>query len=122
MFCESCGNKLLPDAKFCDSCGAAVTRQAAPESAPVQPAPQAYTYAPADVVTEKPSVGFVDAVKLYFKNFTNFSGRSRRSEYWYATLFVTIVNTLVSMIVPDLSWLPVLVFMIWTFTRITCLS
>ena len=40
----------------------------------------------------RPGVGFGDAIKLYFNNFTNFSGRARRSEYWFAYLFVWIVN------------------------------
>lgn len=40
----------------------------------------------------KPSVGFVEAGKLYFNNITNFSGRSRRSEYWMACLFLMVVS------------------------------
>lgn len=28
-------------------------------------------------------VGIVDAVKLFFTNYTNFSGRSTRSEFWW---------------------------------------
>lgn len=34
----------------------------------------------------RPSVGFVDAVKLMFKNYANFYGRSSRSEFWWAYL------------------------------------
>ncbi len=43
-------------------------------------------------------VGFGDAVKLFFKNFTNFSGRSTRSEYWYVVLFNWIVSMAISFI------------------------
>ncbi|MBR5126330.1 MAG: DUF805 domain-containing protein, partial [Oscillospiraceae bacterium] len=32
-------------------------------------------------------LGFVEAIKLFFQNFTNFSGRARRSEYWWVCLF-----------------------------------
>lgn len=39
-----------------------------------------------------PSVGFVEAGKLYFQNATNFKGRARRSEYWMAILFLMAVN------------------------------
>lgn len=39
-----------------------------------------------------PQTGFIEAIRLYFKNYANFSGRSRRSEYWFATLFVFLVN------------------------------
>lgn len=37
-------------------------------------------------------VGFVDAIKLFFNNYTNFKGRSTRSEYWYAVLFQIAVE------------------------------
>ena len=93
MFCKHCGNQLPDNAKFCDSCGA--------------PAPNQEAEIPtceAEVVS-KASVGFVDAIRLYFKNYANFSGRSRRSEYWYAYLFAIILNTLFGMILPDLAWI-----------------
>ncbi len=35
-------------------------------------------------------VGFIEAIKLFFKNYVNFSGRSTRSEFWFAYLFVMI--------------------------------
>ena len=41
-----------------------------------------------------PSVSFVEAVKSGFRNYANFSGRARRSEYWYWVLF-TVLGTLV---------------------------
>lgn len=34
---------------------------------------------------------FVDAIEHVFSNYANFSGRARRSEYWYYTLFYWIV-------------------------------
>lgn len=37
-------------------------------------------------------VGFVDAIKLFFKNYANFNGRSTRSEYWYVALFNAIIS------------------------------
>ena len=49
----------------------------------------------------KPSVGFGEAISLFFSNYANFSGRARRSEYWYAYLF----NLLLSMFV---AWIPVI--------------
>ena len=41
---------------------------------------------------EPKKVGFVDAIKLFFSNYANFSGRSRRSEYWWIVLFNFIVQ------------------------------
>ena len=32
-------------------------------------------------------VGFKEALKLFWQNYVNFKGRSRRSEYWYMTLW-----------------------------------
>jgi uncharacterized membrane protein YhaH (DUF805 family) len=36
-------------------------------------------------------MNFFEAVSSGFRNYVNFSGRAVRSEYWYWTLFVTIV-------------------------------
>lgn len=43
-------------------------------------------------MSETPSVSFISAIKLFFSNYTNFKGRSRRSEYWWAILFVNLVS------------------------------
>ena len=37
-------------------------------------------------------VGFPEAVRLFFTRFADFHGRSRRSEYWWAILFVCLVS------------------------------
>lgn len=37
-------------------------------------------------------VGFVDAVKLFYKRYTDFKGRSSRSEFWWAGLYQTVVG------------------------------
>ncbi|MFJ3956347.1 DUF805 domain-containing protein [Arthrobacter sp. NPDC090010] len=39
----------------------------------------------------RPSVGFVDAIKLAFSNYANFKGRAGRSEYWWWFLFRAVV-------------------------------
>ena len=43
-------------------------------------------------------VGFGEAVKLFFSNYVNFSARSTRSEYWYATLFGILISIPLSVI------------------------
>lgn len=45
-------------------------------------------------------VGFGEAIKLFFVNYVNFTGRSTASEYWWAFLF----NFLVSLCI---GWIPV---------------
>ncbi|MBI5974285.1 DUF805 domain-containing protein [Staphylococcus canis] len=42
-------------------------------------------------MNEMPQVGFLEAYKLFWKNYVNFKGRSRRSEYWWVALWHTIV-------------------------------
>lgn len=47
------------------------------------------------------SVSFGEAIKLYFQNYVNFEGRATKSEYWFAFLFVFLVNLAVV-------WIPVI--------------
>ncbi|MEJ7541402.1 DUF805 domain-containing protein [Staphylococcus intermedius] len=53
---------------------------------------------------EAPKVGFVEAFKLYWTNYVNFKGRSRRSEYWWVMLWHAII------IVPSLFLAVLLMF------------
>lgn len=48
----------------------------------------------------KAQVGFIDAVMLAFKKSFTFTGRIRRSEYWWAVLGIGIINLV-------LCWIPV---------------
>lgn len=61
---------------------------------------QSNSYAWQGVEPSPSSVSFGEAIKLYFKNYANFTGRSTKSEYWWAFLF----NFLVSLLT---SWIPV---------------
>lgn len=38
------------------------------------------------------NMSFVEAIKSVFTQYVGFSGRARRSEYWYFTLFYAIVD------------------------------
>ena len=110
MFCKHCGNMAPEGAKFCDSCGAPMERQPEPRNASVVPQstyPQPYEQVQeyAQPREPKPSIGFVDAIVLYFKGYADFSGRSRRSEYWYAALFTGILSAVVTGILPDVAWI-----------------
>ena len=40
-------------------------------------------------------INMIDAVKLYFKNYFNFTGRASRSEYWWAYLAYVIVVVII---------------------------
>lgn len=39
-----------------------------------------------------PKHGFVEAYKLFWQNYVNFGGRSRRSDYWYVVLWNAIIG------------------------------
>ena len=41
-------------------------------------------------------MGMMDYVKKCFQNYANFSGRARRSEYWYFCLFNMIISLVLS--------------------------
>jgi len=43
-------------------------------------------------------ISFVDAVKMFFNRYTDFSGRSSRAEYWWVQLFLIIA--VVILIIP----------------------
>ncbi len=45
-------------------------------------------------------MSFFDAIKSFFKNYATFKGRARRSEYWFAVLFTTLVSTALSAAFP----------------------
>jgi uncharacterized membrane protein YhaH (DUF805 family) len=56
-------------------------------------------------------MGFGDAIASGFSNYVNFSGRACRSEFWWWTLFVSLVM-LGTIIIDGLSGVPV-TYLIW---------
>lgn len=60
---------------------------------------------------EAPKVGFVEAFKLYWTNYVNFKGRSRRSEYWWVMLWHVIITVpsiflgVLLMFIPIAGWI-----------------
>ncbi|WP_419706611.1 DUF805 domain-containing protein [Promicromonospora sp. NFX87] len=50
-------------------------------------------------------MSFIESIKTVLSNYAVFNGRARRSEYWWYTLAVTIVSTIlyVVLVVPGLS-------------------
>jgi uncharacterized membrane protein YhaH (DUF805 family) len=43
-------------------------------------------------------MNFTQAISSGFQNYVNFSGRAPRSEYWYWTLFATLVSIAASLV------------------------
>ena len=54
-------------------------------------------------MTEVQSVSFIEAVKLFFVRYVDFKGRSRRSEYWWASLAIGLLGSVISATVPTLA-------------------
>lgn len=88
MFCSKCGNIMPDGTKFCPSCGA----EQRPHSSAVNSRPQF------EHGQSLPSVSMGAAIRLFFTNYANFSGRSRRSEYWFACLFLWLVSSVLTIL------------------------
>ena len=82
MYCKNCGKQLPDGAQFCDGCGARQV-DGGYSAQQVKSGYVAYT----NGREPKPSVGFIDAIKMFFTKYADFNTRSRRSEYWWAALF-----------------------------------
>ena len=125
MFCQQCGTQIEDGLAFCTNCGAkqvsGQVNQVNSVEQPVNPTPvqpvqnqygqqnnpgyqqqyaQANSYAWQGAPATPKSVSFGEAIKLFFVNYVNFTGRATKSEYWWAFLF----NFLVSLCT---SWIPV---------------
>lgn len=88
MFCGNCSKQIPDNIAFCPFCGASQSQQG-----------HAYSTQPA------PSVGFLEATKLYFTRYAEFSGRSRRSEYWWAYLSTAILGFLIAFFLSPVAWI-----------------
>ena len=63
-----------------------------------------------------PSPGFVGSVKLFFSQFATFTGRSRRSEFWYVYLFQFLLSLVFSLVgATQLYYLVSIVLIVPTF-------
>lgn len=100
MYCKNCGKQLPDGAQYCDGCGAR------------QVAGGYVTYT--QNREPKPSVNFIDAVKLFFTKYADFNTRSRRSEYWWSVLFCAVASSLAAGILKDYAWIWSLVVLIPT--------
>lgn len=75
-YCTNCGKPLMPNAEFCLNCGTRVGGNS--------------------FVPKK--VGFVEAYKLYWKKYFDFSHRASVNEYWYVVLWNIIISFFLSTI------------------------
>ncbi len=102
MYCAKCGSPV-GKAKFCSNCGEPTGIPPAEypifSSDPLETDPfssVAYSHVPTYDPFENYNI--FTAYARMFKNYANFNGRSRRSEYWYVYLANTIISIIVSVI------------------------
>ena len=104
MFCKYCGKPLDNDAIYCTNCGRnqkSVENSTNPTSHHVDYKNSLYGN------PNRPPMGvtFFDAVKNFYLNYANFSGRAVRSEYWWVYLYSFIASILLNCLPEDFSWL-----------------
>lgn len=108
MICKKCGELLDDSVKFCTACGERQIEEAQDEPAyvlnPVHSRSDDCVHE-GHVVGSSESVGILEALKLFFSRYADFKGRSRRSEYWWATLGISIIGAVISEVLEDVSWI-----------------
>ena len=77
MYCKYCGKPIDGNYAYCSACGKYLL------SADENP----QNFEPLE------RFGFLNAIKSFYKNYSNFKGRARRSEYWWFVLYYYIINT-----------------------------
>lgn len=57
----------------------------------------------AQITNVRPQLGFGEAISTCFKKYVTFSGRARRSEYWWWFLFTILMSILA--LIPIIGWI-----------------
>ena len=84
--CYECGAMVSDKATTCPHCGAPLAKETAKDNS--NPSYRQYY-----TIDEQPTLTFGEAIySALIKNYVNFSGRARRSEFWYFTLFQGVVG------------------------------
>lgn len=124
MFCTTCGTPLeqepAPTEVLNDNPSGGYYQPPQPEPAqpvyqppvqPVQPSvqtqiPPVQPQTPPPANMAAPQHSLIEAYKLYWKNYANFNGRTRRSDYWLTALCNFLISLVISifMIIPVLGY------------------
>ncbi len=86
MYCQNCGTDV-GQSNFCPNCGTSIVNNFGAAKANVE------------------NFNLITAYKSMFKKYAQFNGRSRRSEYWFASL----ANYILVMIVYAIMYIPMMV-------------
>ena len=113
MICRKCGEVIGDNDRFCSLCGAPQWDDRPETPSVLNPRHSHYDNC---AHTETKTVGFLQAIALFFRNYTNFRGRSRRSEYWWFCLFNIIVSGILTIAAPDVTGLWSVIILIPTLS------
>ena len=92
VYCTECGNNIPAISASCSRCGTPNRAQGAlPTTGSPPPAAPGVPPMPGGPVA-LPPMTFGDAIGSFFRNYATFSGRARRSEFWFAWLFVFLMS------------------------------
>lgn len=78
MFCSNCGSKVEDGLNFCPNCGTKIEKSSAEVKT---------ESAGENTVFAASKMTFGKALKLYFSNLFNFSGKAGKNEFWWCFLF-----------------------------------
>lgn len=123
MFCYQCGAQIEDGLAFCTNCGTKLIKEETPQTPKTESAQkveqpviinsdaqtgnthnysqsngQNYANDGQNTLASPMKATFVEAIKLYFINYVNFTGRSTVSEYWWAYLFNYLASLILSFI------------------------
>ena len=87
--CPDCAEEIQDEAIKCKHCGSHFNLNEKEEQ---KNTIETSTYVP------QSSLSFTEAIKTCFNKYANFSGRARRSEYWYWILFALLVGIVASIL------------------------
>lgn len=92
VFCTACGENIPADVAYCSRCGTPnrVQVPGPPATAATLAPPRVGHFSPPMVAS--PRMGFGEAIGSFFRNYATFDGRARRSEFWFAQLFLTLTG------------------------------
>ena len=97
--CPGCNSPVKPHENFCPECGMPLFKEENEDDGEYIPTyeevykSRGYDGDPYDGIRPRAKVSFAAAVKNYFKNWSDFSGRAVVGEYWWILLFNLIMES-----------------------------